>query len=84
MNKYSKLRAIHPLLVENQAYHERARPYTVTRGLSYYIGPEYSRLKRLIYEHDHAGRWHSYKSYEMIADMCNRLHTRMYKKPCFV
>ena len=67
-----------------QNYHERTRPLTVTRGLpNYVIGRDYQRLVRLVREYQHMHKWHSYESRRMIETMCERLHYRIYHEVCY-
>lgn len=66
------------------SYHERQRPFTVTRGLPHYvIGSSYIRLVRLVREYDHMGRWHSYNSRRLIEQQCETLHRRVYGTICY-
>lgn len=68
---------------ERTRYHERTRPRTVTRGLPYIIGKDYTRLLRLVRIYDHMQRWHSYESRRLIESQCEQLHVKVYKSFCY-
>lgn len=69
---------------DNQNYHERQRPHTVTRGLPHYvIGRDYQRLIRLVRVYDHMHKHHSYESRRMIETQCESLHYRVYREVCY-
>lgn len=66
-------------------YHERARPRTVTRGLSYVIGEggDYKRLLRLVREYDSMQRRRGYQARRMIESQCETLHFKVYGETCY-
>ncbi len=68
---------------QHKNWHEREKPWTVTRGLPYVIGPDYLRLCRLNREYSHMQRWHAYESRRLIEGQCERLHWRVYHEVCY-
>jgi hypothetical protein len=64
-----------------QGYHERKRPYTVTRGLPHYvIGKDYQRLIRLARHVDHSiPAYYSRVSRDMIFQQYLSLFRKVYK-----